>query len=162
MTTWSTSGAESEAMEAEAVGIRAQIASRSYDAVTKAHAEELLAPFGVGRRQEDFDAVCNGVLRAKLEQRRILTAMLRGEYQNTVPIDPLFEGVASPGMPPLPGEEGSSAALSISKVVEKYSDLKSKFDWSPKTRIEIEPGCSTGSWSSWGRIGRRRRSPSTT
>jgi len=84
--------AEGEALEADVSAIRTRIAAHSYDGVTRAQAEELLAPLGAtraARSEEDFDAVCNGILRAKLEQRRILAAMLTGEYENTVPVDPL-------------------------------------------------------------------------
>ena len=130
--------AEGKALEGDQDRLHDKIASRSYDGATRAEANELLAPFGAGTGNEDFDAVCNGILRAKLEQTRILAAMLRGEYQNTVPIDPLFEGVKSPGLPPLPGQEASKSALSVSMAVKKFCDLKSKFDWSDKTRIEVK------------------------
>ncbi len=129
--------AEVEALESNLNQLRDQIASRRYDGATRTEAKELLAPFGAGTGEEDFDTICNGILRAKLEQHRILAAMLRGEYQNTVPTDPLFEGVKSPGLPPLPGEEASKSTLSVSMAVKKFCDLKSKFDWTRKTHVEV-------------------------
>jgi integrase len=129
--------AEGKALEGDQDRLHDQIASQGYDGATRAEAKELLAPFGAGTSNEDFDTICNGILRAKLEQTRILAAMLRGAYQNTVPIDPLFEGIKSPGLPPLPGEEASKSALSVSMAVKKFCVLKSKFDWTNKTHIEV-------------------------
>ena len=50
----------------------------------------------------------------------------------------MFGGIKSPGLPPLPGEEAPKSVLSVSKTVKKFCDLKVKFDWAAKTRIEVE------------------------
>jgi len=133
--------AESDGLKADLALIRNKIATRNHGGATQADAEKILAPFngnGSGVSEEDFDTICNGILRAKFEQHRILAAMLIGDYQNITPLDPMFEGVKSPGMPPLPEDDVASTALSVSQAIKKFCDLKSKFDWTDKTRIEVQ------------------------
>ena len=128
--------AEAEGLDEGQSKLRKQIASRKYDGVTRVYAEEVLETLGGDGSKpdgEDFDALCNGILRARLEQYRILAAMLRGEYKDIAPVDPLFLGVVSPGMPPLPGEDAGNSAISVSVAIQKYCDLKRKFDWTKKT-----------------------------
>ncbi len=132
---------ETASLEIELDGIRKRIATRDYDKPAITEAKNLLAPItssGSKVSGEDFDEICNGILRARFENHRILAAILKGDYQNTEPLDPLFKGMKSPGMPPLPGEETASSAMSVSQTVTKFCNMKTKFDWSDKTHIEMK------------------------
>lgn len=85
---------------------------------------------------ESFDYICAGVLRARIEKCRLLVAMLEGRYENTIPMDPLFEGLTSPGLPPMPGRPGDTPEthdLSLVKLADRYCEQKGKHVWVSKT-----------------------------
>jgi hypothetical protein len=52
----------------------------------------------------------NVVLRAKIEEARILASMLSGDYAKTMSEGPLFAGMAPNGLPLLLGEKPASKA----------------------------------------------------
>ena len=90
---------KAEIVEAEAhrEAIHERIALGKIDTTTKLEAEELLhqtAAAGTKSGLDDFEMLCHGILRARAEQRRIISAMLRGAYDETAPRDPLFEATA--------------------------------------------------------------------
>ena len=130
---------KAEIVEAEAQreAIQERIALGKIDTTTKLEAEELVhqtTAAGTKLGLDDFEMLCHGILRARAEQRRIISAMLRGAYDETVPRDPLFEGMKSPGLPPLAGEEAEGGAGTIAAVIGKYSAFKT--NWVAKTRDE--------------------------
>jgi len=132
---------EIDGLRSEQTSLKKRIGERDYDNVTQHDAQELITTNGYaapGLSNEEFDAVCNGILRAKAEQCRILRAMLRGEYEDTEPIDPLFKSVTSPGLPLVPGEKSPPHSSTVLSVIQRYCDLKSIHDWVPKTRDENE------------------------
>jgi integrase len=117
-----------------------RIAQRDYAHFTRRDVFDLLNENGLTSPDEssnEFDALCNGVLRAQAEQCRILIAMLEGRYDLTEPADPLFKGV-SWGSPAIPGGSAPTAKETVSALAEKYLSLKSMQDWVPKTRKENE------------------------
>lgn len=85
---------------------------------------------------DELRSIHNGILRARIESLRILQAMLQGRYDETVPRDPMFEGVVSPGLPTLLGEEPYEQTKTVGAIIEKYLDFKSTQDWVPKTAVE--------------------------
>ena len=88
--------------------LREQLVRQSFSAPVRAEAQELLVASG---QTVDMDALrhaSNAVLRAEIEDARILAARLSGDYAGTAPIDPLFTGMQPTGLPPLPGEPTSS------------------------------------------------------
>ncbi len=118
--------------------VQAQIAAGHLDNADP-DVDELLGPHSDKPDLEGLDVLRQGILRARAESLRIAAAMLRGAYDDIRPKDPLFEGVKSPGLPPLPllpGEKPAEAALSVSALVGKYCSLKASQDWVPKTADE--------------------------
>lgn len=130
---------EIDDLQSNQIDFKKRIGKRDYDNATLLDAEELLTTNGyrIPRKgNEEFEIICNGILRARSEQSRILGAMLQGDYENTEPIDPLFKGVQFPGLPPVPGDKSSPSASTVSSVINGYCDLKSDHDWVPKTLDE--------------------------
>lgn len=81
--------------------------------------------------------MCNGVLRARIEDRRILIAKLLGQYDRIAPLDPLFAGMEAAGMPPLPGEaEPKSDNRSLGVVADLYCASKKDKEWVAKTYMD--------------------------
>jgi hypothetical protein len=75
--------------------LHGKIAAGTIDAFMRHEASELLEANDLPKppeSSEEFRTLCEGILRAKSEQRRILTAMLQGQYELTQPMDPLFNG----------------------------------------------------------------------
>jgi integrase len=87
---------------------------------------------------EALQLACNAVLRAKIENARILAAQLAGHYEDSTPRDPLFAGMHATNMPPLPGEAVPEKAkpLALKEAVEFYCAFKAKHDWVPKTETD--------------------------
>ena len=87
--------AELEGARSDEIALRHRIGSREYDPIVRQAARDLLIRHGfspVAQAGEEFDVLCNGVLRAKAEQRRVLIALLQGDMGATRPQDPIFEG----------------------------------------------------------------------
>ena len=94
---------EDEIIEAETQRkiIQKQIGQGKIDAATKHDAEKLLEQTGAKDTKlgmDDFEKLCGGILRAQAEKRRIISAMLRGTYDDVAPKDQLLVGVESPGL----------------------------------------------------------------
>lgn len=119
--------------------LQQQLAAGQIDHLTKLEARELAARF-LGENtpvpQDELRTLFNGILRARIESQRVLVAMLRGRFDEVEPRDPLFRGVESPGLPPLPGEEPRKLAPSVGTVIKKYRSFKGAHDWVPKTAAE--------------------------
>ena len=130
-------GFEVSEMQAEADRLRSNLASRSYDRFTHMEASDLLTQVGLTRAlvgHEQYDIVCNGILRARIEDRRVLVAKLLGRYDQTAPADPLFAGMVA-SMPPLPGEE-KAGDRTLAVLAERYCDQKRDKEWVGKTYLD--------------------------
>ncbi|PCJ61497.1 MAG: hypothetical protein COA65_00615 [Rhodospirillaceae bacterium] len=119
--------------------LQAELAKGKFDKITLLEAQELAGtgantPHNVSA--DKFRAICNGVLRARIEQRRIYVAMLRGAFDEVKSKDPLFDGVTSTGMPPLPGDEPEPKQLTLENVIDKFCAMKEVQDWTSKTADE--------------------------
>ena len=118
-----------------------EIASNTFSGLTKSNAIDLLVSVGRSKKDighEDFDDLCRGILRAKSEQNRIFSAMLRGAYDEVTPKDQLFDGIVSPGLPSLPGESVPAKGDTASHIIEKYIEIRSSNEWTQKTTNENE------------------------
>jgi hypothetical protein len=78
----------------EAERLRALLAERRYDAITKGVATELLSSEVFEPTDlETFDQLCAAIVRARIEAHRIYAAKLRGRYNEVAPRDPLFAAI---------------------------------------------------------------------
>lgn len=129
--------AEVGGMTQELKRFRFGLAHLHFPATTLSEVESLVEASGssVPKGSEAFLELCRGVLRAQIEQRRILIAMLTGRYDEAAPKDPLFQGTTW-SLPPLPGEADPSAPLVLAAAIQKFATFKAKGDWKPKTEKE--------------------------
>ena len=99
---------------------------------------------------ETFRYACGLVLRAKIQDAKLLAAEFMGEP--TRPTDPAFEGMRALGYPPLPGEErkrrsvvihragageDSEDAITYSELFDLYCKYMSARDTRSRTLLEI-------------------------
>jgi integrase len=123
--------------------LRASLASQSFPADIKAEAAELLNPSNPNYAAPASDHLryaCNLILRAKIENGRILKAQLEGDYQATAALDPWFAGINATELPPLPGEmaKASEAGPSFGAIADKFVASKTKHDWASKTAADVK------------------------
>ncbi|PHQ72429.1 MAG: hypothetical protein COB93_00045 [Sneathiella sp.] len=80
---------------------------------------------------DSYDILCEGILRARIEQGRIYRAMLSGNYDQIEPNDPLFKV-------PFETAEGNSPkiGLGLRELVEQFIRLKSASMWVAKTTAD--------------------------
>lgn len=119
--------------------LQQQLGTGQIDGLTAREARKLAEHFigdGVQVPHDELRVLCNGILRARIENHRVLVAMLRGKYDETEPRDPMFQGVRSTGLPSLPGEKPPAKSLSLASTIQKYRDHKSAHDWVSKTAAE--------------------------
>lgn len=122
---------------------RKQIAGKKYDDITIRRVRALLEGTqseNLSKVSDEFDALCNGILRAEAELVRVYVAKLMGRYEVTYPKDPLFAGVWTDALPPLPGTSNSASPRTIGALVHEYCDVKTKSVWAAKTEIENRRG----------------------
>lgn len=130
---------EAEETLVESERLRKLLVAHDYDPVTRSEAEEVLAQVGASRKSvglEQFDNVCNGMLRARIETRRILAAKLRGDYAQAVSVAPLFIGIEATGMQPLPGDAPVKEGRSLGAVANRYCAMKKDKEWVGKTYLD--------------------------
>ncbi len=89
---------------------------------------------------ETLRYACNGVLRAKIENARILAAHLSSQHDAIAPRDPMFTGVVMPAPHLSLGEDLKPEPLShtLSSVANQFIQSKAKHDWAPKTAGDIK------------------------
>ena len=121
--------------------MRRQLAAQSFNPGVVEDATRLLhqTPTGTpASNPETLQYACSSVLRAKIENSRILAAQLEGRYDDVAPRDPLFTRMAATGLPPIPGEAVPQAAkpLTLRDVGDLYCAFKGKHDWVAKTATD--------------------------
>lgn len=84
---------------------------------------------------EELATLCRQFVRAEIESLRITQAKLRGQYDLTTPVDPLFAGLTTNELPPIEGECDPSID-DIENVVTKFIEIKSASEWVEKTRLD--------------------------
>ena len=105
--------------------LRAQLSAQAFDDDVLDAARNLVDPPGATQQTVTPDVVSQaaaGVMRAEIENARVLAAMLAGEYEQTAPRDPLFTGMAPTGAFPFGGEPEQSKvqAPTVSEVAHLY------------------------------------------
>lgn len=103
--------AEIETLRAKVARLSRTLAERDYSLSLKQEAMEIIA---TGESVPDVDIetisyACTLLLRAQIQDSKILQAELRGEIIR--PSDPLFEDMSAKGFPPLPGEASEQAPI---------------------------------------------------
>jgi integrase len=101
-------------------------------------AKELVANLAPGQpvSGDDLAQLYGALLRAQIEDRRILAALLSGKYDESEPIDPLFKGMSEPPLPPLKGEKSIGTGSSLAEIAKKFCEQKSTTEWVVKTYNE--------------------------
>jgi hypothetical protein len=117
--------------------MRRQLAKQSFPEGIRPEVEALLNTVSGSDHAdlEMLDYACHAVLRARLENARILAVRLLGQYDETTPRDPLFQGVTAT-LPPLPGENGPPALQShtLAQVSNLFDEHNVKHNWVVKQR----------------------------
>jgi integrase len=122
--------------------MRMQLAMQTFSHSVVQDATSLLqqsSPEAGSPDPEALQYACNTVLRAKIENSRILAAQLSGRYEETAPRDPLFVGMSANGLPPLHGETIAvdPKLIALTAVGELYCVFKGKHDWVDKTALDV-------------------------
>jgi integrase len=125
-----------------ATNFREALKHQQFSASVQSDARALLNPTNpdaVTKPSDAFRYACNAVLRAKIENARILAAQLAGDYAPS-PGDPWFAGIAAVELPPIPGDETEAAptGATFGLVAKQFFDFKSKNDWAAKTAADVK------------------------
>jgi integrase len=117
--------------------LRAQLSAQVFDDDVLDAAHSLVDPPGATQQPITPDVVSQaaaGVMRAEIENARVLAAMLAGEYEQTAPRDPLFAGMAPTGAFPYGGEpeHPKVQAPTVAEVADLYCEHHAK-NWVEKT-----------------------------
>lgn len=119
------------------IKLRQQAAAHTYDQNTQREAEELLKEAGhegATKDSDEFDAVCHGILRAKIEQHSIYAALLKGEFKDTEPVDPLFKNIGHSWGTAITGGPEANMGPSLKDLSETYCKFKQQSGtWVQKT-----------------------------
>jgi hypothetical protein len=120
--------------------LREQLINQSFELSVRNEARELLA--AAGQSATDTDALqhaCNALVRAKIEDARILAARLSGDVAALKPVDPFFADMEANGLPPLPGEPAiQTVTRSLSAISDEFYKFKVKHDWNAKTAADVK------------------------
>lgn len=138
-------GAEVAFLRQQVDRLRQQLAEQSFGPAIVADAHGLVggvqsasgAPTHI-----DHDALnlaCSGIMRAKIENARILAAQLEGRYDETSPRDPLFAGMQPNGLPPI-GEDlpPEPETVTFGDLCERFYAFKKAGGAADKTLLDIE------------------------
>jgi len=115
--------------------LQQRLASRDYEKATEVEAGELLDEANIttpNKVSEEWDALCHGLTRARVESFRIYAAMLEGRYDDVEPKDPLFKGPANAVL----GQTSSTTGPLVARLADQFIELKSKAEWVKKTQLD--------------------------
>lgn len=92
----------------------------------------------VDRGSDSFGILTQYLIRAQIENMRVLRAKLEHNYSGTTPTDPIFAGIIDDTLPSLP-EYGLGApnAQTIGQLVTKFMAIHSP-SWGYKTRLDFQ------------------------
>lgn len=126
-----------------AAKMRDELKQQYFSPGVQSDARALLNPTNPNANTKPSDAfqfACNAVLRAKIENTRILGAQLRGEYHETSPQDPWFTGITTFDLPPIAGDDAKPAPASptFGMIAKQFVIFKSKNDWAAKTAADVK------------------------
>lgn len=123
--------------------MRRQLAAQTFSPSVVQHAKAMLQQSSSGNGPIDPEALqytCTAVLRANIENARILAAKLSGRYDETAPKDPLFADMSATGLPPIRGEAApvDPKAVTLKAVGELFLAFKAKHDFAAKTTADVK------------------------
>jgi integrase len=126
--------------------LRQHLARQVFTPTVVADAEELVTEMQTTAGspakpdREALQLACNGVMRAQIENARILAAQLEGRYDETAPRDPLFAGMQATGLPAIDNEtaEPGSEMVTFEELGSRYYRFKKAGGAADKTLIDIE------------------------
>jgi hypothetical protein len=129
--------------------LRRKLARQAFSAVVVETAKTLLAQSPSDAIPPALDSVqiaCSGILRADIENARILGAKLQGRYDEAVPADPLFAGMTMASLPPMPGEAAAPMpnGVTFKELSERYLAFKAKEGWAKKTEMDARRAIGLG------------------
>jgi integrase len=129
--------------------LRRKLARQTFSTAVVETAKELLAQSPSDPSPPALEAVqiaCSGILRANIENARILGAKLQGRYDEAVPGDPLFAGMTMANLPPMPGEAAAPMpnGVTFKEVSERYLAFKVKEGWAKKTEMDARRAIGLG------------------
>lgn len=117
--------------------LRQKAIARAYDKGLVAQATAIFTDAGKKVppvASQDFQEVCDGLMRAKVESARIYKALISGDYTALNTTDPLFEGIGKQPLPLMPGETPPADPHSVAQLIAKYIEHKTKTGaWVGKT-----------------------------
>ncbi|MZR30033.1 hypothetical protein [Sneathiella litorea] len=118
--------------------LKLELASRNFQLGTIGIAEGATENSGYlfpKKGTDSFDDLCEGILRAKIEQSRIYAAMLSGDYDQIEPKDVLFKAPAYGTYEQKANFVGSE--ITVGELVDKFIKLKSgSNEWVKKTAAD--------------------------
>jgi hypothetical protein len=128
--------AEVEFAQADEQRLRDLVTTGQVDPAVAVDVAEILKEGGFNGTVplDELAELQTGMMRAKIEQRRLLAAMLTGQFHEAGPVDPLFRDISQPAMPLLQGQ-ACVVDTSVAAVVEKFLAFK-KPVWAPKTFLD--------------------------
>lgn len=117
--------------------VRQDLKHAKFSQAVTADALRILNPSNLTGTNVDLDTLKQAqvmIMRAHIENYRILAAKLSGDYSKTAPQDPLFAGMAATGLPSIGGESLAATApkRTFAEVAESYMAFKSP-SWEAKT-----------------------------
>lgn len=118
--------------------LKSELASRNFQLGTIGIAEGATENSGnpfPKKGTDSFDDLCEGILRAKIEQSRIYAAMLSGDYDQIEPKDALFKAPAYGTYEQKANFVGSE--ITVGELADKFIKLKSgSNEWVKKTAAD--------------------------
>jgi integrase len=131
--------------------LKETLTGRDFNSALEREALEILHPEEPSVEKGDletFEYACALVLRAKLQDAKLLVAQLMGEQIS--PSDPIFEGMRTRGAPPLPGEERKRSSVIIHRaetdydvityeeLFRRYRAQRQEDNLAPRTLLELD------------------------
>ncbi|MCK1506324.1 site-specific integrase [Bradyrhizobium sp. 18] len=124
-----------------ALGMQQQLAKQHFSSAVRSDAEELLKSINAGavsKVSDTFQLACVAVLRAKIENAKLHAEQLTGNYA-VMSADPLFAGIYTHDLPPVPGDDAKSHnSPTFKEVANQFVSVKSKGDWVNKTSADVK------------------------
>lgn len=139
-------------------GLTRALTDRDFTPALEREVLDILHPGEPKAQKGDLDTfryACALVLRAKIQDAKLLAAEFMGEPSR--PSDPMFEGARAPEFPPLPGEERRRSrvvihrvgheenAISYEEMIRRYRAQRQVENLAPRTLLELDRAFRLGS-----------------
>lgn len=114
--------AEAEQVRSQIPQAEEDLANQVFHPSVHVEADEQLDKHGlepIPPSSETYLQLCTGIARAAIEQRRILVGLLEGDPGALQPRDPLFAGLVTTDLPPIPGQREIASAAALRDTIDK-------------------------------------------